>query len=144
MEPELESDTMNRIRQELKSALTITANSFPEGFEAEFTLPPDFVGFRHHFPGNPVLPGVAIIDAVAAACSLAAGTTSSSIKRIKRAKFFTPVKPDMTVRMGADIKKGPGSCSISATLHSDGTRIAIVKIEMNDELSARSGMNGSD
>jgi 3-hydroxyacyl-[acyl-carrier-protein] dehydratase len=44
-----------------------------------------------HFPGNPIVPGVVLLDRVAAAIERARG---ARIARIASVKFLAPLKPD--------------------------------------------------
>lgn len=57
---------------------------------AHFCFEPDFVGFKGHFPGKPVLPGVCKIQAVMC-CLEAMYQKIPKLKEIVLAKFFTPV-----------------------------------------------------
>lgn len=81
----------------------------PGEFEAAFLFPPSFPGFAGHFPGKPVLPGIAQIMAVVHACGFVSPTAMQSVKVCK---FLRPVFPgeriDMTViqseEEGGDIR----------------------------------------
>lgn len=60
----------------------------PGGYAAEFVFPPDFIGFAGHFPGNPILPGIAQIMAVLHACG-----PGLRLRAVKNCKFLRPVIP---------------------------------------------------
>jgi len=76
--------------------------------------------FRGHFPGNPIMPGVLVSEALAQACGLLLGLTwkekTSSLSNRKHGlflanvniKFFTPAKPGETLRLEASLKKTYG------------------------------------
>jgi 3-hydroxymyristoyl/3-hydroxydecanoyl-(acyl carrier protein) dehydratase len=53
-----------------------------------------------HFPGRPILPGVAIIDAAVMACRSAAGSEKLRLRAISGARFLSTVLPgdDLTLR----------------------------------------------
>ncbi len=54
-----------------------------------------------HFPGNPIVPGVVLLDRIAAAIERARGL---SIVRIASVKFLAPLKPeeDAELRVSTD------------------------------------------
>lgn len=86
--------------------------------EAAFLFPPSFPGFAGHFPGKPVLPGIAQIMAVVHVCGLSA---PAAMRFIKTCKFLRPVFPgeriDMTVsRSGTE----DGGIKARATLRVGG------------------------
>lgn len=64
--------------------------------EAAFLFPPSFPGFAGHFPGKPVLPGIAQIMAVVHVCGLPA---PAAMRSIKTCKFLRPVFPDERIDM---------------------------------------------
>jgi 3-hydroxyacyl-[acyl-carrier-protein] dehydratase len=83
---------------------------------AVFLFPPEFPGFAGHFPGNPVLPGIAQIMAVLHACGPGA---PPALRGIKTCKFLRPVRPGELVAVQGR-RKGEGeSASVAATLHID-------------------------
>lgn len=61
---------------------------------ASFIFPPEFVGFKGHFPDNPLLPG--IVQIMLARYTAARGH-DQYLYRIKRCKFLQPIKPQETV-----------------------------------------------
>ena len=81
-------------------------------------LPADHPALAGHFPGNPVYPGVVLLDA-------AIGTIEShfgaSARSIPVAKFHAPVRPGMTLVLGAELDNGEVRFELTS---SDGTRIA--------------------
>jgi hypothetical protein len=60
------------------------------------TIPPDHPAFAGHFPGHPVLPGVALLSLVMETLAERAGPAP----RIDNAKFLQPVKPGATLTLG--------------------------------------------
>ena len=79
------------------------------------------VFFRGHFPGNPVMPGVLIIEALAQTSGLLMGLTlrekKSSVQNSPTGfvlttidmKFLIPVTPGSTLRMTSILKKKFGN-----------------------------------
>lgn len=62
-------------------------------FSATFCFPPSFTGFDGHFPDNPVLPGICLVQAVLVAAEQALGQ-QLSLREIVLAKFISVVLPD--------------------------------------------------
>ena len=118
---------MSVIREQLQKAMTVTAGPRGEGFTAEFVLPPDFAGFRGHFVGNPVMPGVCIIAAVL----LGAETTLGCPLRIAQmtsSKFYSPVLPNLRVAMEAAISAHESGYQVKAKLSAAGRKVAAVTL----------------
>lgn len=88
---------------------------------ATFYFPETFIGFSGHFPEQPVLPGVCIIQA-----ALVAAETSLKLETIRSAKFFNVVLPNQKL----DLKWVLIDGELIASATSDGERIAQVKLEV--------------
>lgn len=76
------------------------------GFAVKIRFSAGFCGFRGHFPGNPVLPGVAQIMLLR--CLLEKGLGGRvSVTGVSQAKFLLPVGPDTDILacMEQDAKK---------------------------------------
>jgi 3-hydroxyacyl-[acyl-carrier-protein] dehydratase len=76
---------------------------------AERTLRDDDFWFAGHFPGNPVMPGVLIVEALAQAATIAAGSAGGAEGKvglfagIDKVRFKRVVKPGDTLRLEAEI-----------------------------------------
>jgi 3-hydroxyacyl-[acyl-carrier-protein] dehydratase len=82
-------------------------------FEAGFVFPPAFPGFAGHFPGKPVLPGIAQIMAVIHACGVG---TPPALRAVKSCKFLRPVAPGERIAVKGK-KTGDGDgMRVTATL----------------------------
>ena len=68
----------------------------PEGLAAEIRVAPDSPWFDGHFPGRPVLPGVAILSMVFEMVRRAALEQDRPVRisGIRRVRFRKPVRPD--------------------------------------------------
>jgi 3-hydroxyacyl-[acyl-carrier-protein] dehydratase len=91
-------DPKTRIGRKIKAVKQVTFN---EPF------------FQGHFPGQPVMPGVLIIEAMAQAGALAYfkrtdPRTDIAIANVKSAKFRKPVTPGDTLVMEGQVKKDRG------------------------------------
>ena len=78
----------------------------------EFRARPDLPCFRGHFPGNPVFPGVLIIEAVAQAGALLGALTLGleddtfiAFSGVQKAKFAKPVLPGDTLSIRVSVEK---------------------------------------
>ncbi len=83
----------------MKKELTehIKVEPIAEGtFSAKFCFPASFSGFDGHFPDQPVLPGVCLVQAVLVAVEQALGQ-KLELTEIVLAKFFSVSKPDETL-----------------------------------------------
>lgn len=89
-------------------------SSGPERLEAAFCFASDSVAFAGHFPGRPVLPGIAQIMAVA----LVAGKGAPPpVQSIKRCKFMRPVLPEEPLAVIVDCAPdGDGGVTAKAGL----------------------------
>ncbi|MCB0348494.1 MAG: 3-hydroxyacyl-ACP dehydratase FabZ [Bdellovibrionales bacterium] len=92
----------NRVGRKIKAQKNITFNE------------PQFTG---HFPGNPVYPGVMMIETMAQASALAAydpikKTEKIYIASIQNAKFRAPVIPGDVVEIQSECTKDRGSMII--------------------------------
>lgn len=65
---------------------------------ATLRVPADHPALTGHFPGNPVVPGVVILDAVISAAESWLGA-SFVVDSISHAKFLAPLKPDEAARI---------------------------------------------
>lgn len=73
------------------------------GDAAEFFIAADFPAFNGHFPGKPLLPGVAQVELCLAAAARLHGRPLR-LRHLARAKFSRPVLPDtkLIVKVAAD------------------------------------------
>ena len=60
---------------------------------ATFRVPAQHPALAGHFPGNPIVPGVVVLDAVVAAAEAWLGA-GLGVDRLSFAKFLAPLKPD--------------------------------------------------
>jgi 3-hydroxyacyl-[acyl-carrier-protein] dehydratase len=89
---------------------------------ADLVFPADHPAAAGHFPGNPILPGALLLDAIVLAVSRAAAAQSVAIRS---AKFLRPVRPGDRLRVawetkGADTHfsciAGSGEIAVSGVL----------------------------
>ena len=76
--------------------LVVQSDASPRGFAAEIRVAPDSPWFDGHFPGRPVLPGVAILSMVFEMVRRAALEQDRPVRiaGMRRVRFRKPVRPD--------------------------------------------------
>jgi len=87
---------MSKLKNEIKSCMRNLSKGDPKTLTARFCFPQDFLGFKGHFPGRPILPAVCQIQA-AILMLQEAKQKSVRLKEIILAKFFAPVTADKEV-----------------------------------------------
>ncbi len=120
---------MSKLSKEIKSCMS---KFCAEGavLSAHFCFAPEFSGFKGHFPGNPVLPGVCKIQAVL--CMLEAGTQKvPKLKEIVSAKFFTPVTCNEELVFGVRRVQGDNAdARVSALITRGDKKVAEIQLRV--------------
>ena len=83
------------------------------------SVPPAHPVFRGHFPGNPIVPGVMLLEWVQREIAQVLGRAPSAV-RIRESKFFTPLAPQQRAKLS--FEPGTGRCTFE--IDTEGTRIA--------------------
>ena len=90
-----------------------TLTSSPGHSEASVTFLPEDPLFRGHFEAEPILPGVALIDAVVELVSQVTGKRLR-LKKLSYVKFFQVVKPGQAIGVALDWSQKDGYIKIQA------------------------------
>jgi 3-hydroxymyristoyl/3-hydroxydecanoyl-(acyl carrier protein) dehydratase len=83
---------MSVLAQETRLCLSNLTTGTDGELCGRFVFPPEYPGFAGHFPGNPVLPGVCMIQA-ALVMQEASINSPVTLEKVVSAKWFAPVKP---------------------------------------------------
>jgi 3-hydroxymyristoyl/3-hydroxydecanoyl-(acyl carrier protein) dehydratase len=75
----------------------VTADA-PTKHSATLRIPAKHPALEGHFPGNPIVPGVLILDAVISAAA-AWPSANFRVDGLSHAKFLAPLKPDEAARI---------------------------------------------
>jgi 3-hydroxyacyl-[acyl-carrier-protein] dehydratase len=83
------------------------------------SIPPEHPVFRGHFPGNPIVPGVMLLEWVLEEVAQMLGRAPSSL-RLREGKFFTPLAPHQRAELNLEL----AGARCAFTIQCDATRIA--------------------
>jgi 3-hydroxyacyl-[acyl-carrier-protein] dehydratase len=97
-------------------------------FSAEFCFPASFRGFDGHFPEQPVLPGVCLIQAVLVAAEQALAK-KLELEEIVLAKFIAVTLPDEKLSAACSIS---GDGMVRANVVRGEDRIAEIRLRVRD------------
>ncbi len=112
--------------------------------EARFCFPEDFIGFAGHFPGDPILPGIAQI--MAAVCAAEREEPAyPALRAVKLCKFLSPVRPGQEVLVRAELALSDADekvLHVRAELSAAGTPCASMRLVLGAaHPSGRPGKN---
>ena len=118
---------MSTLVQEINKLMCDLSESIGGNITARFIFPSDFSGFKGHFPGRPILPGVCKIQAVMAMLEIW-HQKNICIKEISTAKFFAPVFDNQEIVVTTNTLPGlpetSGETKIKASVTSNGKKIS--------------------
>ena len=106
---------MNPLRREIGYMLSVEKRE--GGFGAVLTVDANLPVFPDHFPDEPILPGICLVQAVLLAGAIQEGVEELRIRTLKNLKFMQPVRPGQRVSIDAQITAvGEGDFAIKAKL----------------------------
>jgi 3-hydroxyacyl-[acyl-carrier-protein] dehydratase len=112
----------------------IAIGSPNQGCELTFRPGDDFIGFRGHFPGHPVLP--AFVQLLMAECAVRLHSPAPmSLRRVERGKFLRPIGPNEPVTVCWQEQPRDGGLRCSFTLRVGAERAAVFALEFATEES---------
>lgn len=97
----------------------------PDVRKAAFFFPETFAGFDGHFPGNPMLPGIAQIMSAALT---AHPDGPSRICQVRRTKFVSMVRPGDTMTVEARMRDVAEGVLVTAECSTDNGVCAAIKL----------------
>lgn len=120
---------MNSLPLAVQRAMTgAPAPAGDAALEADFYFGPDFAGFDGHFPGDPMLPGIAQIMAVALTARPDGWT---KLLQVGRTKFSSIVRPGMTMRVHATLRETETGLHVTGDCSTKDGPCAQVKIVLD-------------
>ena len=66
---------------------------------------PEHPALEGHFPGNPLLPGVVVLDQVISATEAWLGD-AWSVRGLPQVKFLSPLRPGEAAEVGLELREG--------------------------------------
>lgn len=115
---------MSLIAKATKDCLTRLTRDAEGEWSAVFVFPSDYIGFKGHFPDNPVLPGVCIVEAVLGVLA-AAGCDPVRLTRVVSAKWFVIARPCEELRFNVCLSGGErAERTVKARVSREGQKIA--------------------
>ena len=101
----------------------------PGGFRATFNMDGGLMVLPDHFPDQPIMPGMCMIQVVLIAGGVASGAEDLRLRILKNAKFVQPVLPGDLVVIDAEmIPDGDGNLAIRAKLSANNERRAEISL----------------
>jgi 3-hydroxyacyl-[acyl-carrier-protein] dehydratase len=113
------------MRDEIKKQMKILSQT-AESFAGEFCFDKNFAGFQGHFPEQPVLPGVCLVQAVLVLAEFLC-SAPPVLQEMVSAKFFAVVKPDDRIQMNCTLENG----TLKASVSGDAGRVAEIKLKVH-------------
>ena len=109
----------------LKNAIRSDKNEI----EAEIQVPPDSPWFSGHFPGDPILPGVAQIGMVKNVIQQARGQ-DLSVSSVRRVRFKQIIRPDDKLNLtAAPLKENAGAYSFRILVENEEVCSGVMMVE---------------
>ena len=90
------------LRLAYRTSPTVTADA-QNRHAATLRVPAKHPALTGHFPGNPIVPGVVVLDAVISAAEAWLGA-SFQVRGLSHAKFLAPLKPDEAARIELELR----------------------------------------
>jgi len=123
----------SKIRNEIDAYIKkITCNEQENKFSAQFAFPSSFIGFKGHFPDNPILPGLCQIQCILVLLSrvLKKNIILNSIKKIR---FLNTVLPGEIILLSgsAELQGEQLEARFQITKKHDGKEINISRLHIH-------------
>jgi 3-hydroxyacyl-[acyl-carrier-protein] dehydratase len=118
------------IRDQLKRCLLRANTRADGGATMAFRYPEEFTGFKGHFPGDPILPGVCLIQSLQVGLERA-WQMPLRLVEIVNAKFVSPSRPgDELVFTARRIGRGEAPLTVSVEVARNDQRVAEFKVNL--------------
>jgi 3-hydroxyacyl-[acyl-carrier-protein] dehydratase len=124
---------MSVLSKEIKTLFHQIACHEDGRITARITFPETFTGFKGHFPGNPVVPGVCKVLAIVVLLEIAL-KKKIFLRTIPLAKFmsFVTCNEEVMVELRRETWSGPTG-RVKASFQAQGKKVADIQIGVSDE-----------
>ncbi len=123
---------MNRLQREIADCMRGLKTETGGEFSARFVFPKQFAGFKGHFPGNPVLPGICQIQAVLVMLQ-ALRRCRLRLGEVLTAKFLAPVICEQELVFYCRQEVSGDDIMVNATVLRGGQRTAEMVLRINGD-----------
>ena len=103
-----------------------------------FSVPGTFSGYRGHFPGNPILPGIVQLSFIRRLAERRLGIPLR-LAGVRRIKYLRLITPDLPVTLNLELTPGEteGAWAANASfVNADGGRVSAAKLIFASKESA--------
>jgi 3-hydroxyacyl-[acyl-carrier-protein] dehydratase len=122
---------MSKLKQEIKSSLQGIEKISDLKTSARFCFSKKFIGFKGHFPNNPILPGVCKIQAALLVLE-ERKHKSVRLSEIILAKFFSPVTFNQELLFSLEEKpKNDSESTVTVKVSLGDKKIAELQLKIN-------------
>jgi 3-hydroxymyristoyl/3-hydroxydecanoyl-(acyl carrier protein) dehydratase len=94
-------------------------------------VPEDLNFFNGHFPNDPILPSVVILEASLELIELFFGDKKLFLKEVKTAKFFSPIKPGLKIRITGLMKGHKNNWAVNWIEENKGYKLAAFSLSLD-------------
>ncbi|MCX5698236.1 MAG: hypothetical protein NTX01_00855 [Candidatus Omnitrophica bacterium] len=122
---------MSKLRQEIKSSLQAIEQVSDLKTSARFVFAKKFIGFKGHFPNNPILPGVCKIQA---ALLVLEERKHKNVRLLEiiLAKFFAPVTFNQEIIFNLEEHpKNSSELTVTVKVNCEDKKIAQLQLRIN-------------
>jgi 3-hydroxyacyl-[acyl-carrier-protein] dehydratase len=118
------------LRDELKRCLLSAHAAVPGEATLTFSYPESFTGFQGHFPGDPILPGVCVLQSLRIGLEQAWRAPLRLVEIID-ARFLSPTKPGDELLFNArESARDGGVFSVKTKVTRKGARVAELTVKL--------------
>ena len=122
---------MSIIKQQIRQCMSGLNKIEDDRIAVRFLFPASFTGFKGHFPGKPILPGICEIQA-AIAIFEELHKKEARLKKIILAKFFSPAFPDEEMLFEySEIMKTDKEALVKVTVSGKDKKIAKLELKLS-------------
>ncbi|MCJ7669931.1 MAG: hypothetical protein MUO61_05390 [Dehalococcoidia bacterium] len=123
------------MRNEVFNALkSVSLDAENRILHAVFWFDPSLPVFKGHFPGNPILPGVFLIEMVRTAWATVTKKRCNIVK-ICKAKFAGIILPGQDISVNATVTSTDDYISINAVLQTEQTTKTSISLELKTDVT---------